>query len=146
MSPIVRVDYSGCAPQAKVSTPKPRERESFPGRPVIKARVKKKLPRKFPVPFHVFSGHDMAERWQNWILVKASSRFVDRHRHFHVIPGSPSLIPLFSPFCQFKLHFITNFCNCDGRAFICFTEKLCVRCETLDSHLKRKTNIPVATM
>jgi len=50
------VDYGGYALRAKVSASKPRERESFPGRPVIKARVKKKLPRKFLTPFHVSPG------------------------------------------------------------------------------------------
>lgn len=52
-------------------------------------------------------------RWQNWILVKAPSRFADRHRHFGVVPRKRTQIP---SFLSTNLNYISlrTFVDCVG--------------------------------
>lgn len=139
-----------CATGESFSVETARERK-FPrtsGNKSSGTRMKKKLSRKFPAPFHGFLRARRPSR------DKIESSLKRCHAHVSSIDidtfmssGLPSFPPLFSPSYQFKLHFITNLCNCDGRVtgIICSTEKLCIRGETPDCRIQ-KENIAVATM
>lgn len=83
-----------CAETAKACTRARREKESFLRR-VLVIKVSR-IAKRTSASFRLFPHGSTSDQWQNWILVKASSRFVDRQRHF--CPCRPATrIPFFLP-------------------------------------------------